>query len=229
MNKFYVYEHWRTDTNQCFYVGKGCGMRAFEKKKNRNEHYIRIANKLHSNGHEIRIVIIKDNLSENDAFLMEIERIAYWREAGVSLCNLTRGGDGICGIGEETLQKMRASSQKRWSNPENRKAASEKTKTLMSNPENRKKCASPTGRKLAPEVVAKISAALKGKSRPYMVDKMSGKNNHFYGKKHSPETLAKISAARSGVKLSEDAREKMKAAQQARRAREAENKNAPAR
>lgn len=229
MSKFYVYEHWRTDKNQCFYVGKGCGMRAFEKKKNRNEHYIRIVNKLHANGHEIRIVIIKDNLSEADAFLMEIERIAYWREIGVSLCNLTRGGDGICGIGKETLQKMRISSQKRWSNPENRKAASETAKARMSDPENRKKCAPPTGRKLPLEVVAKISIALKGKSRPYMVDRMSGKSNPFYGKKHSPETLAKISAKRAGTKLSEAVREKMKMAQQARRAREAENKNAPTR
>lgn len=27
-NNFYVYEHWRLDRDECFYVGKGTGKRA---------------------------------------------------------------------------------------------------------------------------------------------------------------------------------------------------------
>ncbi len=229
MNKFYVYEHWRTDTNECFYVGKGCGMRAFDKKKDRNERYLRIVRKLAQTGHEVKIVIYCDKLDEVSAFSMEMERIAFWRGKGIPLSNLTIGGDGIRGIGEETLAKMRASSQKRWLNPENKKKASETTKRNMQNPEIRAKCANNTGKKMPVETGRKISAALKGRKRPYMTEMLSGENNPFYGKKHTPEILERIAAKKRGSKLSEETKVKMRLAQKMRREREAENKNASAR
>ena len=157
MKKFYVYEHWRTDTDKCFYVGKGCGMRALDKKKDRNIHYMRVAAKLAASGHEVKIVIYCDGMDEASAFNMEMERIAFWRSQGVQLCNLTIGGDGIKGIGEETLSKMRASSKKRWQNPENRKRASETTKKKMQNSENRAKCINNLGQKMPDKIREKIS------------------------------------------------------------------------
>lgn len=229
MKKYYVYEHWRTDTNQCFYVGKGTGMRAFEKSKNRNERYLRIVSKLATTLNEVRIVIYADELDETSAFNIEMERIAFWRQQGVDLCNLTIGGDGIRGIGEETLEKMRIASRKRWSNEENRKKQSEATKRGMSKPGVRAKCGHNLGKKMPKEVGQKISAALKGKKRPYMTDVLSGKNNPFYGKKHTPETLAKIAAKKTGSKMSEETKEKMRLSQALRRKREAELKNASAR
>ena len=35
-NIFYVYEHWRPDLDQCFWVGKGTGDRAYRYKRNRD-------------------------------------------------------------------------------------------------------------------------------------------------------------------------------------------------
>lgn len=229
MAKFYVYEHWRTDRDECFYVGKGKGMRAFEKNKNRNEHYLRVLNKLSQTGHDVKIVIYCDNLEEGDAFNIEMERIAFWRGRGIQLCNLTIGGDGIRGIGEETLAKMRASSRKRWEKQENRKKHSEATKRGMARPEVKAKCGHNLGKKLPKEVGRKISAALKGRKRPYMTEMLSGESNPFYGKKHTPETLERISAKKRGSKLSEETKAKMRIAQKARRDREAEVKNASSR
>ena len=34
--KFYVYEHWRPDRGECFYVGKGHGRRAYDMRRGRN-------------------------------------------------------------------------------------------------------------------------------------------------------------------------------------------------
>lgn len=229
MKKFYVYEHWRTDTNQCFYVGKGVGGRAFEKRKNRNEYYLRIVNKVEKSGHEIKIIVHCDCLDEASAFSMEMERIAFWREKGIELCNLTIGGDGIRGIGEVTLAKMRASSQKRWENLENRKNHSTATKNGMANPDVRKKCGHSLGRTMPKEVGQKISSALKGRLRPQMSERLSGDKNPFYGKRHSLETLAKIAMKRTGHKMSEATKEKMRLSQALRREREAELKNAPTR
>jgi hypothetical protein len=204
-------------------------MRAFDKKKDRNEHYKRILGKLTESGHEVKIIIYRDGLEEDESFGMEMERIAFWREQGVTLCNLTIGGDGIRGINKETLLKMRASSQKRWQKPENREKASQTTKRLMENPENRAKCANNTGKKMPVEIGQKISAALKGRKRPYMTEILLGENNPFYGKKHSPEVLERIAAKKRGSKLSEETKAKMRLAQKIRREREAENKNASAR
>ena len=54
---YYVYEHWRLDTDTCFYVGKGSGNRAY-KTVGRNCHWKNIVAKLERTGfaYEVRIV-----------------------------------------------------------------------------------------------------------------------------------------------------------------------------
>ena len=68
MNDYYVYEHIRNDNNSCFYVGKGHGNRAYS--KNRNEHHDRIVKK-----YGMTVNIVKDNLSEEEAYKFEHELI----------------------------------------------------------------------------------------------------------------------------------------------------------
>lgn len=107
MNDYYVYEHIRLDNNTCFYVGKGHGNRY--NYYSRNEHHDRIADKV-----GMKVNIIKDKLSEDDAYKLERELIHHYvfdlgygidiigynnnpNENG-HLTNHTFGGDGSYGM-----------------------------------------------------------------------------------------------------------------------------------
>ena len=68
---YYVYEHIRLDSMTCFYVGKGKRDRAY--LLNRNEHHDRISEKY---GHIV--VIVKDCLTEQQAFELEKDLIDYY-------------------------------------------------------------------------------------------------------------------------------------------------------
>ena len=92
--KFYVYEHWRLDRDECFYVGKGSGRRAYDMSC-RNRHHKAIQSKLNRIGFAMEVRIVASGLSEDSAFNLEVERIKYWTEAGADLANRTYGGEGV--------------------------------------------------------------------------------------------------------------------------------------
>jgi hypothetical protein len=106
--QYYVYEHWRLDKDECFYVGKGKGRRAYEKSK-RGSHWENIVRKLERIGSAYEIRMVKTGLTEKEAFALEKERIAFWRDR-VDLANKTDGGDGVSGLKHtaKTKAKMRA-------------------------------------------------------------------------------------------------------------------------
>jgi len=89
---FYVYEHIRLDTNAVFYVGKGKGRRCFEERR-RNQHWKRVVSK--AGGFDVRIVV--DKIDEELAFLAEEELIAKLKLQGLTLTNITNGGEGTSG------------------------------------------------------------------------------------------------------------------------------------
>lgn len=93
---FYVYEHWRLDKDECFYVGKGAGNRAYV-KNGRNAHWRNIVSKLERIGSAYEIRIVASGLTEKEAFQIEKERIVFWRDV-VDLANQTDGGDGVSGL-----------------------------------------------------------------------------------------------------------------------------------
>ena len=115
-----VYEHWRPDTNACFYVGKGTSKRAFSFTKRNKKHRL-IRDGLLAKQMEIDVRILFLNLDEATAFDAEIARIKYWRDAGCELSNIHKGGP-LVGSGEawnkgligaqivtnETKEKIRA-------------------------------------------------------------------------------------------------------------------------
>lgn len=105
MSQFYVYEHWRLDKDECFYVGKGKGKRAYS--SNRNQHWKNIVAKLERVGSAWEVRIVKSGLSEKDAFDLEIERINFWANK-VDLSNKTGGGLGHSNPTQETRDKLRA-------------------------------------------------------------------------------------------------------------------------
>ena len=90
-NNFYIYEHIRPDTNQVFYVGKGCGNRCNSLR--RNVHWKRIVAK--AGGFTVRKIV--ENIDEELAFLAEQERIDQLKRLGFNLCNATNGGEGASG------------------------------------------------------------------------------------------------------------------------------------
>ena len=119
---FYVYEHWRPDKDICFYVGKGKDDRAYYFNRTYNRRYNSIVRKLAKLGLCVEVRIVKGGLSEIDAFILEIERIAFWRSINVMLTNKTNGGDGASGrrYSQKTLQKMSQSQKGRRKSSEHR-------------------------------------------------------------------------------------------------------------
>lgn len=154
-NKYCVYEHWRTDTNSPFYIGKGTLARAKEFYRE-NEIHRRIVRKMRKTGFSVVMKIVLDGLSEETAFRLEKIRIAYWREVGVKLANFTDGGEGFSGgrhteeakkriasgakgrkLSAETLSAMSDSARIINADPERRKKLSQSTKAMWSDPQKR--------------------------------------------------------------------------------------------
>lgn len=104
---FYVYEHWRPDTDVCFYVGKGQGDR-HRKMSARNKWHKSIVAKLKRLGLSVEVRFVARHLSESDAHDMERKRIASY-PAG-ALVNLTLGGEGFQGMALSARHKENISN-----------------------------------------------------------------------------------------------------------------------
>ena len=93
-NKYYVYEWIRLDTNEPFYVGKGCGNR-WKERYRKNPYFMNIINKV-----PCVVNILHDNLDEQTAFGLEVWYIREYRDIiGYKMCNINDGGEGqsLCG------------------------------------------------------------------------------------------------------------------------------------
>lgn len=102
MNNFYVYIHRKKSNNEIFYVGKGKDRRAYWKSR-RNQYWQNIVNK-----YGYIVEILKDNLTENEAFKLEIQTIEQYRNQNIKLCNMSEGGEGRTGAfhSKETKEKI---------------------------------------------------------------------------------------------------------------------------
>jgi NUMOD3 motif len=200
--KYYVYEHWRLDINECFYVGKGHGDRAYKKQK-RNKLHVAIVDKLAREGsaYDVRIAVL--NLSEEDAFRIERERIAFWRNDGADLANLTSGGQGQSGY-SPTAETRRKLSELNKGKPSPFRGRKHKPETIAIFVEKAKKRGPPeqtpevkkkivafhTGRRRSDATRERISQSLKGKS-----NWAKGKPSKLKGRTLSDKTKEKMSAA----------------------------------
>lgn len=190
--KYYVYVHYRLDTGEPFYVGKGEGGRAY-KKSGRNEYWNRIVAK-----HGYSVTLVAQNMSEELAFLCEIEKIDQLRKLGYKLANMTDGGDGTVGhVKSEEHRKKLSDAHLGKKHTEEHREKNRQAKL---------------GKKPTAETIAKRSAALKG--RP----------THNKGKPHTEEHKEKIRLAGIGRVYSEESRAKMKAAAIIREAKKKLNK-----
>jgi hypothetical protein len=194
MDIFYVYEHWRPDTNACFYVGKGKGRRAYNFK--RSHHYNNVVNKLSGLGMCVEVKMIESGLYESSAHNLEMALIAQWRGAGVKLVNQTLGGEGVSGYVFSRDIVERLAAQKRGKNltPEHRAKIS----------------AGNLGKTLSGDTRAKISAAHTGKIQgPHSPEHRAKIAAAGIGRAHSDETKAKLSAAHLGKIISDETKAKI--------------------
>ena len=170
---FYVYEWFIIDTNEVFYVGKGCGDRY--KTLRRNRYFLNIYNK-----YSCDVRIVKSKLTEQESFNEEIRLINHYKSIGQAKANLTLGGEGCTGYKHttETLKRL-SNSHLGINNP-----MFGKTSPML-------------GRKFSEETRIKMSKNhynCNGENNP-MFNKgyfVSGERNHFFNKKHTNETKDKM-------------------------------------
>jgi hypothetical protein len=231
-SRFYVYEHWRPDTDVCFYVGKGTGDRANRFK--RNAGYDAVVSFLSALGMCVEVRMVESGLTAISALTMEEQRIKFWRSSGVTLTNRDNGGRGSGKVvsaesrekirranlgkvaSEETKAKMRAAHAARKAAgykkpPRIGYTHSEETRKKISESNRGKPVLEKTkhklrvanlGKKASAETRAKMGAAHARRTAPYIAPFPKGS-------KRSPETKAKMSKAQKGHLVSKHTREKL--------------------
>ena len=144
---FYTYAYLREDKTP-YYIGKGCGKRAFRK---------------HSCGRppKDRILFLKQNLTEEEAVKHEIYMIAVFGRKDLEtgcLRNMTDGGDGV-GRRVWTPEQRQKAREQKLGHRRSEKAKAKQKETLKANP-----------RQLSEETKQKMSTSHKkrGKSSEHL-------------------------------------------------------------
>jgi hypothetical protein len=186
--RFYTYAYLREDRSP-YYVGKGEGDRAYKKYRN-----------VKPPKDKSRIIFLKQNLTEEEAFKHEIYMIAVFgrKDLGMGILhNRTNGGDGTSGrvVSEETKRKISIAT-KGENHPLYGKKHSEETKRKQSEIKRGKNHPF-YGKKHSEETKRKMSEKQKGEKSPN------------YGKSLSEETKRKIGEASKGRSPSEETRRKI--------------------
>jgi NUMOD3 motif len=202
-NIFYVYEHWRPDRGECFYVGKGHGRRAYDMRRGRNRWHKFMTAKLSALGTAVEIKIISEGLTEEEAFAKEVERIEFWKNDGADLCNLTLGGDGPSGR-RHSEEWKRANGERmrgRKASPETR---AKQSAAAMGNKKG-------LGKKRPQHAIDATAAAQRG--IPKNVDHLRKLADAKRGKPGTPfteEQKAESSARQKGIPKPEWVKERMR-------------------
>jgi hypothetical protein len=162
MSKYYTYAYLREDRTP-YYIGKGSGRRIYSKK----------GRPCGRPKDKSRIIFLKQNLTEEDAFRHEKYMIAVFgrKDLGTGiLYNKTNGGEGTSGFKhtEETKKKFRGNKNGRGNCGIIRtEEDKEKTRNIIKN------------------------LWKNGKYKDKKQEYKSGKENPWYGRKHTKDTIEK--------------------------------------
>ena len=177
---YYCYALYAPDDNleHPRYVGKGRGRRAINNQ--RGQRSKRVRQWIEELGEEPFFDIIAANLTESEAFALEIELIAKYGREGIDeggvLLNVSTGGAGAAGV-KLSEERLAALSIFRTAANLGRKA-SDVTRARMS--------AAHKGKQKSPEHIAKVMAAI-----------------HAANAAKSPEERSSIAKAREAAKTPE--------------------------
>lgn len=202
---FYIYALFRPNGIVC-YIGKGKGYRinrheqmAARKDINCNPH---LANIIKNAGGLLPKVIIRDSLTEEEAFALEILFIkVIGREIhGGPLVNMTNGGDGVSGLvfSDESKEKISGMSKKFWDDSVNKARMKDIHLKAWANPERRKR-ASETSKRVwdTPEIAAKITESHKARwDRP---GEREAQSERLRSAGQRPEVIANYSAGATAM------------------------------
>lgn len=181
VTEYYTYVYLRENKTP-YYVGKGKGNRAYVKRKDG----INPPNNL------CNIIILKKNLTENEAFKHEIYMIDVFGRIDLGtgiLRNKTNGGEGVSGISEETRIKL-SKANMGTNNPNFGKSPSKETRIKQSKANKGKSPSNQTRKKL--------SEALRGRTLSEETKIKLSKS--LTGKTHSKKSRQKIGDAKKGKK-----------------------------
>lgn len=146
-SNYYVYVHYRLDTDKPFYVGKGTKYRA-SCRQDRNKYWHNIVNRC-----GYRIQILQDNLNEIQALNAEKLVIALFRKF-YNLANYTDGGD----VGNG----MKGKNHPLFGKPRTQECKEKISKALKGR--SFPHCRSNLGKTMPEEIKKKISEKLKGRT-----------------------------------------------------------------
>jgi len=182
---YYTYAYLREDRTP-YYIGKGKGKRIYDKSKS----------EIQPPKDKSRVIFLKQNLTEEEAFKHEIYMIAVFgrKDLGTGILrNKTNGGEGASGaVRSPELRAQISNSMKgRTFTKEHRKKLSESSKGKKVSKETKKlRSNQRKGKKLSEETKKKMSETKKGS------------NHNMFGIPKSEETKRKISEALKGRKRS---------------------------
>ncbi len=195
--RFYTYAYLREDKTP-YYIGKGCGKRVYE-KCNRE---------IKPPKDKSRIIFLKKNILEEEAFKHEIYMIAVLGRIDLGtgiLRNKTDGGEGSSGVVISKENRRKLSEMWRGENNPNYGKVGEKNpdygkKWWNDGNGNLKKSFECPGEGWVPGM---------GEQRKIKLSKrLKGKNNPNYGKPCSEETRRKIREKHIGKAVSKETRRK---------------------
>jgi hypothetical protein len=176
---YYTYAYLREDKTP-YYIGKGKEDRIYSKQKN-----------IKPPKDKSRILLLKQNLTEEEAFKHEIYMISIFgrKDLGTGiLYNMTNGGEGVSGYipSEESRKKMSEAKKGKTPSEETRRKISEAGK----------------GKTVSEETKRKMSEAHKGNTARlgHTVSEETRKKLSEVNKDPSEETRRKIGDARKGKK-----------------------------
>jgi hypothetical protein len=156
MNEYYTYAYLREDGTP-YYIGKGIGYRITNNSSRKG---------LKCPKDKSRVIKLKQNLTEDEAFKHEIYMISVFgrKDLGTGILhNRTDGGDGASGrIQSEKTKKLISKKLKKEGNPCYNKPHSQEHKQKISNSLKGKKPWN-YGKKHSPETIEKIRQSTKRK------------------------------------------------------------------